>query len=206
MSLKSQLAYYSNLCYNCGFLSATDGNLSVRTKKNFMLITPSNFCKGKIKLQHLIIVDFKGRKIEGKSNISTEFKLHKYIYESRKDINAVIHTHPKFATAFAAAGIALDKVVFPEMYLKFGKIPLAEYATPSTNEVPNSIKKYVKDHNAVLLGNHGLVTMGKNLEEAYFNTEKVERLAEITFYARLLGGEKVLTQAQIKKLESLKKQ
>jgi L-fuculose-phosphate aldolase len=205
MSLKSELVYYSNLCYKCGFLSATDGNLSVRTKKESILVTPTNFCKGNIKLQHLIKVDLKGKKIVGKGKVSSEFKLHKYIYESRKDINAVVHTHPKFATAFAAAGIGLDKVIFPEMYLKFGKIPLAEYATPSTDEVPNSIKKYVKDHDAILLGNHGLVTMGKDLEQAYFNTEKVERLAEITFYARLLGGEKVLNKAQIKKLESLKK-
>lgn len=204
MSFKTELVYYSNLCYKCGFLSATDGNLSVRTKKNFILITPSNFCKGNIKSQHLIKADFKGKKIEGKGKVSSEFKLHKYIYELRKDINAVVHTHPKFATAFSAAGIGLDKVVFPEMYLKFGKIPLAEYATPSTEEVPISIKKYLKDHNAILLGNHGLVTMGKDLEEAYFNTEKVERLAEITFYARLLGGEKVLSKAQIKKLDLLK--
>jgi L-fuculose-phosphate aldolase len=146
-----------------------------------------------------------GKPVQGKGKISTEFKLHQYIYMRRKDVNAVVHTHPKFATAFAAAGIALDKIVFPEIYLFFGKIPLAKYATPSTDEVPKSIVRYVKDYDAILLANHGLVTLGKTLEEAYFKTEKVEHIAEISFYARMLGGEKKLTKAQVKKLDLIKK-
>jgi L-fuculose-phosphate aldolase len=191
MSIKTGLVHFSNLCYRKGFLAATDGNLSVRTKKNFIIISPSNLCKGKIKLQHLVKADFKGKKLAGEGEISSEFKLHKFIYESRKDINAVIHTH--------------HKVVFPEMYLKFGKIPLAEYGTPSTAEIAQSVAKFVKEYNAILLANHGLVAMGKDIEEAYYVTEKVERLAEITFYAKLLGGEKVLNKTQTKKLDSLKK-
>jgi L-fuculose-phosphate aldolase len=147
-----------------------------------------------------------GKPLQGRGKISTEFKLHQYIYRQRKDINAVVHTHPKFATAFAAAGIALDKIVFPEIYIFFGKIPLAKYATPSTDEVPKSIARYVKDYDAILLANHGLVTFGKTLEEAYFKTEKVEHIAEISFYARLLGGEKQLTKAQVKKLDKIKEQ
>ena len=132
--------------------------------------------------------------------------MHKFIYEQRKDVKAIIHTHPVFATAFAAAGIALDKPVYPEIYIFFGKIPLAKYATPSTDEVPASTAQFVKDYDAILLANHGLVTFGKNLEDAYFKTEKVEHIAEISFYARLLGGEKLLTKTQVKKLDIIKKQ
>lgn len=204
MGLKSELIYYSRLCYQNGFVKAFDGNLSVRTKKNFILSTGSETIKGKTKPADLVKSDSKGKKIQGKKNPSTELKLHLYIYSKRKDINAVVHTHAKFCSAFAAAGIALDKAVLPEVYLTFGKIPLAKYATPSSDEVPVSLEKLVMEHKAVLLANHGLVTYGKTLEEAYYLTEKAEQFAEIMFYTRLLGGEKVLTKQQLKKLESLK--
>ena len=206
MSLKSEIIHYSRLCYKNNYLSAKDGNISVRTRKNYILTTASGVYKGKLSEKNLIKVDFKGRKAWGRGQASSEFKMHKFIYEQRKDVKAIIHTHPVFATAFAAAGIALDKPVYPEIYIFFGKIPLAKYATPSTDEVPASTAQFVKDYDAILLANHGLVTFGKNLEDAYFKTEKVEHIAEISFYARLLGGEKLLTKTQVKKLDIIKKQ
>ncbi|HEY3252156.1 MAG TPA: class II aldolase/adducin family protein [Ignavibacteria bacterium] len=204
MSLKSELVYYSRLCYTKGFVAATDGNLSVRTRKNYILTTASEICKGRLNVKNLVKVDFNGKIIEGKKKPSSELKLHEYIYKNRKDVNAVVHTHPKFCTAFAAAGIALDKAVFPGVYLKLKKIPLAKYATPSTDEVPLSVKELISEFNAILLANHGLVTFGKTLEEAYFMTEKSEQFAEISFYARMLGGEKQLTRQQIEKLNRIK--
>jgi L-fuculose-phosphate aldolase len=209
MSLKSDIIYFSKLCYNNKFVCATDGNISARTRKNYIMTTAAEVCKGRIKNADIVKVDLKGKSVHGKvhekKKPSTELKLHLYIYNKRKDVKAIVHTHPKFATAFAAAGFPLDKAVFPEIYLKFGKIPLAKYATPSTDEVPESISKYVNDYNAVLLANHGLVTFGKSVEEAYFLTEKAEQFAEISFYARMLGGEKNLTKQQIQKLNSLNK-
>lgn len=204
MGLRSELIYYSKLCYTNGYVKATDGNISVRTRKNFILTTATETNKGKIKPADLVKVDPKGKKILGKKNPSTELKLHLFIYAKRKDVNAVVHTHAKFASAFAAAGIALDKPVLPEIYLTFGKIPLAKYATPSTDEVAASIEKLVIEHNAILLANHGLVTFGKTLEQAYYLTEKAEQFAEISYYARTLGGEMTLTAQQLKKLDLLK--
>jgi L-fuculose-phosphate aldolase len=204
MGLKAELIYYSKLCYINKFVSAADGNISARTKKNFILTTSTETCKGKLKSSDLVKVDLKGKRIDGRKKPSSELKLHLFIYSRRKDVKAIVHTHPRFSTAFAAAGIALDKILFPEIYLKLGGIPLAKYATPSTDEVPSSIVNYVNDYNAILLANHGLVTYGKSLEEAYFLTEKVEQFAEISFYSRLLGGGKTLTKQQIKKLDLLK--
>jgi L-fuculose-phosphate aldolase len=206
LGLRSDLIYFSKMCYDNGYVKATDGNLSVRTKKNFILTTATETNKGRLKSADLIKCDTKGKKLQGKKKPSTELKLHLYIYSKRKDVNAVVHTHAKFSTAFAAAGLALDKIVFPEIYLKLGKIPLAKYATPSTDEVPASMENYIMAHNAILLANHGLVTFGSSLEEAYYLTEKVEQFAEISYYARMLGGEKELTKAQIKKLDLLKQQ
>jgi L-fuculose-phosphate aldolase len=167
-------------------------------------MTRSEVCKGRVQPGDIVKSDIKGKVMKGKKKLSTEFKLHSFIYQSRKDINAIVHTHPKFATGFAVAGIALDKTVLPEIYLKLGSIPLAKYATPSTDEVPESISKLVMNHSAILLGNHGLVTYAKTLEEAYMLTEKVEQFAQIMFYAKMLGGEKVLTKLQISKLNNLK--
>ena len=203
MKTKSELVRFSKLCYRNNFLAATDGNLSVRTQKNFILSTPSNHCKGSLAEADIVKTDINGKVIKGKKKTSTELKLHLYIYKNRKDVNAVIHTHPKFCTAFAVAGTALDKVVLPEIFLKMKHIPLAKYATPSTDEVPESISKYVKDFNVILLGNHGLVAYAKTIEEAYYLTEKAEQFAEVSFYARSLGGEKVLTKSQINKLSKL---
>lgn len=204
MSLKSELIFFSKRCYSNGYIKATDGNLSVRTRKNFILITSANTHKRNLKQTDLIKVDFKGKAVQGKGKISTEFKLHKFIYEQRKDVKAIVHTHAKFSSAFAVAGLSLSKIVLPEIYIKLGKIPLAKYGTPSTDELPKSIENLVKHHNAILLANHGLVTFGKNLEDAYDLTEKVEQFAEICFYARMLGGEKELTKTQIKKLDEMK--
>jgi len=205
MNLKSQLVNYARLCYRNRFISATDGNLSVRFDEKYFYSTPSNLCKAHIKVTDVLRVDLKGNVIEGKLKLSTEFKMHKFIYESRPDVNAVIHTHPVFVSAFACARIPLDKIIFPEIYVKIGKIPLAKYATPSTREVPKSIAGYVNKHNVIMLENHGMVAFGRDLEEAYLLTEKLEKIAEISLYAHFLGGGKELTKSQIRKLDLLKK-
>ncbi len=206
MGLRQDIVFYSKLCHDNKFLSAYDGNLSARTINGYILTTATHTCKGFLTLKDIIKTEISGKVIQGSGKISSEYKLHKFIYEQRKDVNAVIHAHPKFVTAFAAAGTALDKIVFPEIYLFFGIIPLAKYATPSTDEMPESIAPYIKDYDAIMLANHGLVTFGKTLEEAYFKTEKVEHIAEVSYYAKMLGGANELTQEQVEKLDELKKQ
>lgn len=205
MGLKADLVYYSKLCYDSKFVSAYDGNLSVRNKKGSIISTSSGLCKGELKTSDLVKTDKNGRKIEGRKKLSTELKLHLYIYNKRKDVNAVIHTHPVFASVFAVTGKALDRAYLPEVFLRFGKIPIAKYSAPSTDEVPLSIENFVMKYDAILLANHGLVTFGKTLEEAYYLTEKAEQYAQICFYAALLGGAKELNLSQKKQLEQIKK-
>ncbi len=204
MGLKSELIQYSKLCGAAGFVKAYDGNLSVRTKKNYILSTASKTNKLKIKPIDLVKCDLKGKKQAGKRNLSTELKLHLYIYNKRKDVNAVIHTHPLYITTFASAGKKLPANILPEIYLMFREIPLAKYASPSTDEVPESIEPYVMDFNAVILSNHGLVVYGRTLEETYYMTEKLEQYAQICFNAKMLGGLKQLTKAQLKTLDDIK--
>ncbi len=129
--------------------------------------------------------------------------MHLFIYSQRPDIHAVVHAHPTYATGFATARIPLNECLFPEVIVGLGAIPLAAYATPSTKEVSAALTPFVKTADAILLSNHGVVTYGKNVDDAYFKMEKVEHAAHITFVARMLGGEKVLNEQDIAKLRAI---
>ncbi len=186
-----------------GFVAATDGNVSARLADGRILVTPSARNKADVELEELIIVGMDGKVLEGIGRPSTEFAMHSFIYGARPDIKAVVHAHPPFATAFAAARMALDGLIFPEVIVTFGKIPLAEYATPSTPEVAASIESLVKEYSAILLSNHGVVTCGDSLDDAYDRMEKTEHTAKVAYIARQLGGARELTREQIQKLASV---
>jgi L-fuculose-phosphate aldolase len=128
----------------------------------------------------------------GGAPATTEWLLHREIYALRPDAQAVCHGHPAWATAFAASGQGLDGCLLPEAIITFGQVPLAPYATPGTADVPRSIRGLITGHDALLLANHGVVTLGGTLLEAYLRLETVERLAQVTLLARLAGGERRL--------------
>ena len=129
--------------------------------------------------------------------------MHLFIYQHRPDVNAVVHCHPVYATAFATARIPLTECLFPEVIVGLGAVPLAPYATPSTKEVGASIAPFVGSADAILLSNHGVVTYGKNVWDAYFKMEKVEQIAHIQYAARTLGGEKLLLREEVAKLRAI---
>jgi L-fuculose-phosphate aldolase len=129
--------------------------------------------------------------------------MHLFIYRERPDVAAVVHAHPTFATGFATARIPLEGCVYPEVIVGLGAIPLAEYATPSTAEVASSLAPYVKSADAILLANHGVVTYGSDVLNAYFKMEKVEQTAQVTFVARMLGGEHRLTAEELERLRGV---
>lgn len=203
MSIKKELVSACHKVYNRGFVAAYDGNLSVRLNDEHILITPSATCKGEVSEELLIVIDLDGNKVEGKGKVSTENKLHTYIYKNRPDVNAVVHCHPVFATAFASAGKSIDQPVFPEIILLMGKVPLCKYATPSTEEVTDSIAPHIKNVNAMLLENHGAVTYSSNINDAYFLMEKLEHTAKILLIASLLGGAKNIPEDKVEKLLSI---
>jgi len=116
----------------------------------------------------------------------------------------VIHAHPYTATAFASVGIALDEPLCPEVVLTLGSVPLAPYATPGTAELSESLKPFIREHQAILMGNHGVVTFGKDLVHAYMCMETVEHYAKIELTSRLLGGQRLLSQNELKRLRATK--
>jgi L-fuculose-phosphate aldolase len=189
--------------YAGGMVTATDGNVSARLANGNILTTRSGINKGMVSRDDFVEVTPAGQTVRGMGKPSTELGMHLFIYRERSDINAVVHAHPVYATGFATARIPLTGCLFPEVIVGLGAIPLAEYATPSTPEVSQSLAPYVKRTEAVLLANHGVVVYGADVLEAYFRMEKVEHAARITFVAKMLGGEKPLSREEVDRLRSV---
>jgi len=203
MPSKEELISYCHKVYKEGLVAASDGNLSLRFSDNILLITRSGVSKGDISSEDILACSLDGKKIMGKGNVSTEIKLHLQIYKSRKDVNAVIHFHPVYASAFAVSDYSLDIPVFPEVILTLGRIPLCSYAAPSTNSLAESIIPHIDYANVFLLQNHGAVTVGKSLKEAFYRAEKLEHYAKTLHKAYSLGKIKTLTQNQLDELYNL---
>lgn len=200
MSLISELVKFSKLTYDKGFVSATDGNLSIRLKSGEIAITRSGINKGEVTEEDIIIVDEDGKKIDGFGKPSSELKIHMLAYNNRNDINAVVHCHPIYATALGVANFDLTEPVFPEAILSLGPVPLCKYGTPSTEELPDSMLPHISYSWALLLQNHGAVSFGENISSAYYRMEKLEHNAKIIILAKLLGDENKLCRSEVEKL------
>ncbi len=186
-----------------GLVAATDGNVTARLGNGNFLSTRTALNKALTTANDIVEVNAMGEPVSSPLKPSSELGMHLFIYQERTDIGAVVHAHPPYATAFAVAGLGLDGCVFPEVIVGLGAIPLAEYATPSTPEVAASLAPFVKSATAILLKNHGVVTYGRDLNEAYDKMEKVEHAAHILLLARILGGEEKLTAEQLNKLKAV---
>jgi L-fuculose-phosphate aldolase len=152
----------------------------------------------------LIVVDHEGRKLAGDRHASSELPMHLEIYRNRPDVNAVVHAHPPLATGFAVAGIPLTRAVLAEVITTLGSIPIAEYGTPSTAELPDAVRKYIKAHDGMLLANHGAVTCGPSVMGAYYKMETIEHFAKISLVARLLGRENLISRGEVERLQGLR--
>ncbi len=205
MSQVNDLIDVCHRVYKKQFVSAYDGNLSVKISENSFLITRSGVCKGDVTEKDILEIDSSGNILNGSGKVSTEVKIHLFAYKHRKDVSAVVHCHPIYSTAFAAFGEGFRKNIFPEVVLTLGEVPLCEYGTPSTDELPESMLPFIKSSSALLLQNHGAVTFGKNILDAYFKMEKLEHQANIIFLARLLGGEKEIPDNKVEQLLRISK-
>jgi L-fuculose-phosphate aldolase len=187
-----------------GYVASNDGNISVRLDDHRLITTPKNVSKGFMTPDMMVITDLDGRKVAGERDPSSELKMHLEVYRNRADIRAVVHAHPPTATGFAVAGIPLDRAVLAEVITTLGSIPIAEYATPSTEELPAAVRKYVKAHDGLLLANHGALAMGGDVMSAYYRMETIEHFAKISLVARTLGREHVLSREEVERLQGLR--
>jgi len=195
--LRKELARICRLLYERELVIANAGNVSARAGRGRFLTTPSGTCKGWLEPADFVTVDESGRKVAGSRPPSSEFDMHRVIYEVRPDVQAIVHAHPALATAFTVAGRSLGEPILTEGLLTIGQIATAAYATPGTPAVGNSLRHLVRDHDAILLAHHGAVTCGPDLDTAYWYMEIVEHTAKTRLAAEALGGARSLPPGEV---------
>lgn len=201
--LKNELIKYGSIINSKGFSPGTSGNLSLRYKDK-IIITASGASNGDLNYEDLVLIDFNGNLVKGDKKPSSEKMLHVEFYKKRPDINAIIHVHPTFLSSFAAARKSLEEPVMAENVYYFGKIPLADYAMPSSAELVTKTAKYFDKYNAVLMANHGFIVGDIDLQQAYLKLELAESYAQIVLNTKFLGGAVLLNKKEVAEIEALK--
>ncbi len=205
--MKKQLCDIGERIWLKGFCAGNEGNHSVRIADDRILITASGVSKGMLKPEHIITCDMDGDVVDGSSKYkpSSERKVHIAVYKHRPDVKAVIHSHPPHATAFAVANIPLPEGVHPEAEVFLGRVPVAEYATPSTDDLPNSILPLIgPETNTVIMGNHGSVSFDVDLVGAYYKLEILDAYCRILLLSKQVGRINTLTSEQMSELLQVK--
>jgi L-fuculose-phosphate aldolase len=198
--LRSSIAEIGKLCYAKGCIVAADGNISARMSDGTVLITPAGAMKGFLSPEHMAHIDMQGRVLDNGPKCSTETGIHLVCYQERPDVRAVLHCHPPHAVALTIAGIDLQTPVIPEIIVTIGGIPTAPYGTPGTPELPESIRALVRCSDTLVMQNHGSVTIGTNLIDAFKKLDMLEHTAKILWLASCLGKVNALPPEAVRKL------
>lgn len=201
--IKSQICTIAKMMYDKGMVNAFEGNISIK-EQDRIYITPSAMCKGFLTEEDIVVIDLKGEVVEGKNRASSETKLHVAAYEFNPDIASVVHAHTPYATAFALANKPIETKAYPELIVIFGKIPLAKYGTPSTDEIYLGIEEYIREYDIILLANHGIMSVGKNGFDAFFKMEAAEAIAKTLTLAEIHGGAVNLPEEKLSELYQLR--
>jgi L-fuculose-phosphate aldolase len=203
--LKEQICEIGRRIYAKGFAAANDGNITIRLNEREVLCTPTMVSKGYLKPEDICKVDYDGKQLAGTRKRTSEVLLHLVVYKERPEINAVVHCHPPHATAFAVAQEPIPKCVLPEVEVFLGEVPMAVYETPGNQKFAETILPFVRDCNTIILANHGTLTFGPTLENAYFNTEIIDAYCNILILARQLGRVNYFSEGKTRELLDLKK-
>lgn len=202
-SVREEICRVCHLLYDRGYVVSNDGNVSARVEEDRVLITPSGVGKGRVTPDMLVLCDLEGRILEGDRHPSSESGMHLMVYRERPDVRAVVHAHPPFSTARAICRRPLTERYLAEMILGLEEVPVTEFAMPSTAEVPDSVRPFVRTHSAVLLANHGSLAWGPDLLSAFDRLEVVEQTAKVYFLVERMGGGTEISQERAETLRSM---
>jgi L-fuculose-phosphate aldolase len=197
--IRQQICKVGKKIYSKNFVASTEGNVSVKMSDNRFLITPTDISKGELKEESLSLIDINGNLLSGEKR-SSEYKMHLEIYKKRKDVNAIIHAHPVYSTAFAVAGMDMEQYVLPEVVATIGLIPLVKYETPSSQALAELVSETAVNFDAMLLENHGLVVCGYDLWKTYYKLERVEHTFKIIYCAKMLGKVQNISDENVKEI------
>lgn len=189
--LRDAVIETGRLAYQAGLMVSNDGNISALLPDGNVLITPSGVCKGRIIPEDLLVIDLNGNIIKPASDPrlkpTSEQPMHLEVYRQRKDVRAVIHTHLIYANALAITVGKIRMDVIPEAAIAFRKVPITDFAMPSTSQNADAIRELIVKHDVMLIRNHGSLTVGKTLDEALNNLERLEHVSKTLVLAQLLG-------------------
>lgn len=203
---RRQIVEAGKLLYDKGLLVSTDGNLSVRVSQNEILITASGFCKGKLTENEITKVDLDGNIICGLKP-ARDIRMHLAMYKTRPMLKAIAHAHPPVTTGFAISDYDFSKVTLPEVVFAIGSVQMTDYALPTTEQVPVAVtKKLIEDPDceALILANHGAVTLGNTIMDCAYKMETLEMYLKALVVAKILGKERVLSEEQVCEIKKLK--
>jgi L-fuculose-phosphate aldolase len=188
--------------YEKNYVAANDGNISCKVGPDRIWSTPTGVSKGFMRQEQLVKMSLDGTIIQaGNLEPSSEIKMHLRLYNENPDIMGVTHAHPPVCTSFAIAGISLDQAIYPEALVNLGVVPCVRYETPGSQGIPDSIAPFCRDYNAVLLANHGALSWGTSLMEAFFRLESMEHYATVIMYTGyIIGKANVLSRDQVQEL------
>ena len=206
--LKQQMCDIGRNIWLKGFCAGNEGNHSYRIGDDRVLCTPTGLSKGFLTPEMITVVDMDGNQVDksNKYKRTSEILVHLAIYKKRPDVRAVIHSHPPHATAFAIANIPLPEGIHPEAEVFLGRVPTAPYATPSKQDLPDSITPLIGPlTNSVLMGNHGVVCFSKDLTDTYYKLEILDAYCRILLLVKQLGNVNVLNASQMTELLEVKK-
>ena len=199
--LRNGICEIGSLCYQRSHIAGSDGNISARLSDGTILITPAGSMKGFLSPRGIAHVDMSGESVDGGPKCSSEVGIHIVSYEERPEMKAVLHCHPPHCVAMTVAGIDLQVPIIPEIVVTIGGIPTTPYATPGTNELPESIREIVRCSDTLVMKNHGSVTLGTNLLDAYKKLDMIEHTARILWLAHAVrGGIDPLPEEAVQKL------
>lgn len=206
IEIKEQICDVCHKMWQLGWVAANDGNVTARLEDGSFLATPTGISKSFITPEKLLRINAKGEILEGMEGYrpSSEIKMHLRCYEKREDVWSVVHAHPPGATGFAVAHKSMDMYNMIEDVTVIGSVPLTPYGTPSTIEVPDAIEPFLKDHDVMLLENHGALAVGSDVITAFYRMESLELWAKITINAVILGGSHDISRENIDKLLALR--
>ncbi len=194
--------------YDRGLIAGQDGNVSIRVGRDRILVTPAGMSKVDVRTQDIVELRLDGARVRGGlkgREPSSEVLVHLAIYAARPDVGAVVHAHPPAATGFAVAGKPLEYDALAESVYNVGQVPIVPYARPGTRELADRVALLLDGHDAVLLANHGAVTVGPSLLLAHQRMESLEHAARILLAARTAGRVKRLTAGDVQALEAARK-
>lgn len=204
--IKQDICDIGRRIYNRQFAAANDGNITVRVSENEVLCTPTLQCKGYLKPDDIALIDMTGKQLSGRKKRSSEALLHLEIYRQREDIKSVVHCHPPHATAFAIAREPIPQCILPEVEVFLGDVPITKYETPGGQNFADTIIPFVHRTNIMILANHGTVSYGETVEQAYWWTEILDSYCRMLMLAKQLGNVSYLSGQKSQELLDLKDQ